>query len=149
MNGHAARGLSGPVRALVIVPLILFAGSCALTSRQEYQTQLNGWIGKTEVELVEQFGPPQHSVEEDANKKILSWHSSKKTSSGSSGPVGGGVSIGLSLQSEYTCELRFTLVDGIAKSFEWKANVDTLFGKSEQKWHSGECGSAFPATPKG
>ncbi|MCY4386965.1 MAG: hypothetical protein OXC18_07640 [Desulfurellaceae bacterium] len=136
------------VKTLVIVPLILFAGSCALTSRQEYQTQLNGWIGKTEVELVEQFGPPQHSVEEDANKKILSWHSSKKTSSGSSRPVGGGVSIGLSFQSEDTCELSFTLVDGIAKSLEWKAKHGSLFGEREF-WHSGECGSAFPATPKG
>ncbi len=48
-----ARGLSDPVRAFVVLSLILLVGACA-ASRQTYQTQLEGWIGKTEAELVEQ-----------------------------------------------------------------------------------------------
>lgn len=138
---------AGPVRALATTVLILLLGAC-VASRETYQTQLDDWVGKTKVELVEQFGPPQRSEKAEEGKEILIWSSASKMSQGTSAPIGGGFSLGLGMQSAHTCELSFTLVGGIAQSFEWKANIHSLFGKFEQPWHSGECGSAFSAKPE-
>ena len=162
----ADRGLPGSVRAFVVLSLILLVGACApsretagfrvggiagllsTASRETYQTQLEGWVGKTKAELVEQFGPPQRSDEGGDGKEILIWSSSSEMSQGTSAPVGGGFSIGIGTTSENTCELSFTLVDGVAESFDWKFYASTIFGKIKPLG-SGECNEAFPATPRG
>lgn len=145
---NVARGLSGAVRTLVVLSLIsLLVGACAAT-RETYQTQLEGWVGKTKAELVEQFGPPQRSDEVGDGKEVMIWSSSSELSQGTSAPVGDGFTVGIGTKTEYNCELRFTLVDGIAESFDWKFDASTFFGKIKPL-SSGECDRAFPATPRG
>ena len=129
------------------ISLILLLGGCGI-SREAYHSELEGWIGKTEAELVEQFGPPQRNEQVDDREEILFWHSSRMVSHGSSA-TSGGLSFGITVQNEETCDLRFTLVDGIAKSFDWKAKRDAVFSSGEvDLWHSGECGITYPAKPK-
>ena len=146
-RGIAVRGLPRPVRTFVVLSLIVLVGACA-ASREAYQTQLEGWVGKTKAELVQQFGPPQRSDEGGDGKETLIWSSSSEMSQGTSAPVGGGFSIGIGTTSENICELSFTLVNGIAESFDWKFYASTIFGKIKPLG-SGECDKAFPATPRG
>ena len=137
---------TGRVRALALAVLAFLLGTCA-ASGEAYQTWLEGWVGKTKSELVEQFGPPQRSERAKNRREILFWSSARDVSQGSRTPIGGGFSFGLSVKSESACELSFTLVDGVAKSFDWKADIDSLFGKVELR-HSRECGVAFPIKPR-
>ena len=134
------------VRVFVVTFLALLVGACA-ASRETYQTQLAGWVGKTKAELVQQFGPPERSEKVGDGKEILSWVSSSEMSQGTSAPVGDGFSIGISMTSDYICKLSFTLVDGTAASFDWEFYAHSLLGKIKPL-SAGECDTAFPATPR-
>lgn len=133
-----------------ISAMALALGACtAMMSREEYGAQLGAWLGASEETLIRQFGVPSHSEPETANTKVISWDQASvlKQTSGPS-PVGGGVTIGVSMTTTYWCNLSFRLVDGVAESYNWNATRDAIF-KDEIVDHGTAfpCSVAFPPAP--
>lgn len=122
----------------------LIAGGCALPG-QQYQDQLDTWIGATEEELVRWFGPPARSDADGAGRE-LQWEYRGEVES-SSGPVAGGpVSVGFTMTSTHTCRLSFRLVDGVATRAEWRATRSAILKAGDVELnHAGPCAVAFHA----
>ena len=130
------------------------AGLVPVPSRQQYQGQLESWIGKTEARLVAHFGLPTHSERVDG-ATVLHWNSSVSRSNSIDGPLRNRFDeildrgLGEVLKSETTmrrCDLSFTFGVGtfgvgVATGVEWSATIDG----TEERQSAGQCGIAFPA----
>ena len=52
----------------------LLAGLAGCATPEKFEAELNSWIGHTEVEIVEKWGPPSQVYENEAGR-YLTWHS--------------------------------------------------------------------------
>ena len=131
---------------LTIVLLIALLGTLScVASRTAYEQQLAGWVGASEAELVDHFGPPERR-EEGENRHITLFYSSTRSEMVGSGPTPASrsVSVWASSLVEHVCELSFTVLDDLVTGFEWSAIGRSAFGEVRPS-NSGECGAAFPA----
>ena len=135
---------------VVLMPLLCLVAGCGVTSAT-YEQQLQSWVGTTEADLVEQFGPPESAEDGEGGTRILVY-SSERARDVSSGPSsGGGLSVAVSAVVTDSCALSFTLLDGIVTGFEWLATAGGLFGDrgglfgDRQAPNAGECAASFPA----
>jgi hypothetical protein len=117
---------------LFIIPgLAACLGSC--TTTQNYEASLDGWIGKTEKELVMSWGIPDKQYQISQNSKMVSYISTESAvyPSGLStcfGAVNGNTITTNCMGNlppvvqNYYCETFFTLVDGHIDRWGHKGN---------------------------
>lgn len=58
-------------RCSIVAGLCLLLGACATTAN--YEMLLGRWTGRSEAELVSQWGPPDNSYTLDAHSKVISY----------------------------------------------------------------------------
>ena len=129
----------------VLLLMALVLAGC-VTSEQ-YQASLNDiWTGANEAALVEQFGPPAE-VTAEGSGRILNWKSSSEVTNSTSGPVGGGITIGFSSTTMHHCRLSAHLDgEGRAARLEWKATQGDVADEQDLSFGlPGVCPSVFPA----
>lgn len=62
------------MRLLLLVVSSLILTSCATVSTEKYEALLNGWLNRSEVDLVSHWGAPDN-VYQVEDKKFLSYYS--------------------------------------------------------------------------
>jgi hypothetical protein len=111
------------IRICTVVAMLAVSG-CAM--EPNYQQQVDTWIGSTESELVERFGPPSASATIDGGYRVVSWDLTQtKTMDGTMAvaPTFGysqGTGTGAANTYQYvpgdtvvtTCRLTFKLAEG-------------------------------------
>lgn len=138
------RSYRGARMTIVLLIALLGTLSC-VASRSAYEQQLASWVGATEAELVNHFGPPERREEGEDGQVTLFYSSTRGEMVGSGPtPVSSNVSVGVSSLVEHVCELSFRALDDLVTGFEWSAIGRGAFGEV-QPFNSGECGVAFPA----
>ncbi len=62
------------IRPLALFLMILFIQGCATTAK--FESKLNSWVGYSERDLIESWGPPNNVYQVDSNQKIISYNKS-------------------------------------------------------------------------
>lgn len=112
---------------------VLALGACSSgRTTEQFQAQLNGWIGKPEAALIQAWGPPDRSYE-TREIKYLTWerrsidvqprtYTSVLGSNRGFG-VGTGVGWGPAHVTEWTCDTTFEVShDGIVEGWQYQGN---------------------------
>ena len=119
------------LKTAVTVAAVLLTSAC-VTSNQDYQSFVDGWIGSTQEALIAQFGAPMTIETVDSTTMVAEWQYSTETDQ-MTGPtaVGSGVTANVGLRVEYVCTLSFRLVDDVVVGAQWKTTRDAIFKDEE------------------
>lgn len=119
------------MKSLIALAFIVFLSAC--TSSAEYAAMMDGWIGKTERELVTAWGVPDKIYDVDKDTRMLAYVESRQVSypgtfstclGGRGGHFGyhncvGSVPPG---SESYYCETTFLLAQGRVSKWGTKGN---------------------------
>lgn len=117
--------------ALGILLITLVSGGCATTAK--FEENLDSWLGTTEKELVQQWGPPINVYELDSTTKVLTYNFSEDLFIPGSSPNYTTTYIGNQAYTQksggmpaqfvnYNCTVNFTFSDGIISSWRYEGN---------------------------
>lgn len=112
--------------------LVLAAGLSACTNTQNYEAQLNYWLGRSEQDLLMAWGVPDKQYQMDAQRKMISYvkrdiavnqSASFSTCVGTFGnPMFGGCSGIPTSVSTYSCETTFIITRGRVERWGHEGN---------------------------
>jgi len=127
------------LKKLLVILLAAILSACAFPTTEAYEEMLHTWIGKSEKDLISDWGLPDSVYQVDDIKYVKYENSSSGYIPGTppsytttfignttyTTPIGGSPGF------HYTtsCETTFTIQDGIIKNWQWKGNACKAYPK--------------------
>lgn len=116
----------------IVAAILVSIGLAGCVGPEAFEAELEGWVGRTEVEIVDAWGPPDQVYENEAGR-YLTWRSSRirlvpgqpqvyhwdRTGSRSRATVSGGIPPRL---MDMTCRKTMILRNGVITRWQWDGN---------------------------